>query len=151
MSNKKFILFIDNDPISQELIRLYSTNRGWVVATVPNGKNALEVTEAVFWDLIFIEIGIAKNEIFQQAKTIKEYYNSCGKCVPIIGVTEPAAQGDIKNHLSQGIDDYISKPVTSNTLFSIISKHLTSKHPATESKSSRLSCLKEVSFEKRTT
>lgn len=50
--------------------------------------------------------------------------NDAGEKVPIIAMTANAIKGDMEKYLTAGMDDYLSKPVSSKMLRNILKKYI---------------------------
>ena len=59
---------------------------------------------------------------FAATAAIRQREASTGRHVPIIAMTANAMQGDRERCLAAGMDDYVSKPVTFETLVAMLQK-----------------------------
>ena len=59
---------------------------------------------------------------YEATKLIKAH----NKNVPVIAQTAYALAGEREFSISEGCDDYISKPIKKETLFELLNKHLNS-------------------------
>jgi CheY-like chemotaxis protein len=59
---------------------------------------------------------------FAATAAIRQRESSTGRHVPIIAMTANAMQGDREDCLAAGMDDYVSKPVTFETLVAMLRK-----------------------------
>ncbi len=127
MLKKASILIVEDDPVSQELLKMLLDKTEWMVFIVSDGLAAVEATDSIIFDLIFMDIHLPKMDGFQAARIIKEKYNLINRNVPIIAVTASTIEGIKENSLRQGMDDYISKPVNSAAIQSVALKYLKNK------------------------
>ncbi|MBF0288687.1 MAG: response regulator [SAR324 cluster bacterium] len=117
--DKKTILLVDDDARNVYALSSVLEDNGIQVLKAFDGKSALELLEAspyvhlVLMDIMMPEIDgyaciteIRKNEHFSK--------------LPIIAVTAKAMKGDRMKCLEAGADDYISKPVDTQKLLSLL-------------------------------
>ena len=86
-----------------------------------NGKEAIELCQThPEISIVLMDIKMPVMDGLTATRKIKELR----KDLPIIGVTAFSMTGDKEKALEAGCDDYLSKPVKSDLLLSVISKHL---------------------------
>ena len=71
-------------------------------------------------DLILMDIKLPNMNGYEVTKKIKEFRNE----IPIIAQTAYAMQDEREKCLKAGCDDYISKPIDIDKLFSMINKFI---------------------------
>jgi len=94
--------------------------RGYLVDTAVNGLQAVEMCEKNSYDAILMDIQMPVMDGIEATKRIKER----DKCTPIIAITAYALKGDREKFLAHGMDEYISKPIKIEELYSVIEKSL---------------------------
>ncbi len=117
-------LVVEDNVINQRLIKLLLQEYNFAVTTADNGSEAVELCRKYPYDIIFMDIDMpVKNGIVatQEIRNLSLYKETGA---PIIALTALAMQGDREHILSQGLDDYISKPLGREKLESILEKHL---------------------------
>lgn len=118
-NSNQFILVVDDTAINLKLMKYLLKN--YDVTTVDRGAKAIEACQDKKYSLILMDIMMPEMDGVEAMKTIrKECYND----VPVIAVTADAVAGAREEYLSEGFDDYVSKPVKPDTLLSLISKYL---------------------------
>ena len=80
---------------------------GYKVLTATNGKDALEVMENNYVDLILLDIMMPEMNGFEFTKCLR----SCGNNTPIIMLTAKQLFEDKRQGFLLGVDDYIMKPI----------------------------------------
>lgn len=121
LSKKYSILVVDDDETSKDLVSIYLQKTGMKVLSARNGEEALmALKENSPIDLIFMDIQMPKMDGYEAAKKIRAKNNT----VKIIAQTAFAMQGDKEKILKYGFDGYISKPINSKALYSILINHL---------------------------
>jgi signal transduction histidine kinase/CheY-like chemotaxis protein len=123
LTSKLNILLVEDDYVSQLVMKQICRNRGWSIKIVSNGKDALVMLEKVDFDLILMDIQMPGMSGYEITKVIRENEKMSGTHTPIIATTAYAMHGDRKKCLDAGMDDYISKPIDIGKLAEVISKH----------------------------
>ncbi len=88
-----------------------------------NAKEAISLSKKNNYDLIFINCQMSGLNGISVARTIRNFYEDANKQVCIIALTEFAADEDIKNTISSGIDDFITKPFNISKLKYVVTKY----------------------------
>jgi len=111
MIHCKKILIVENDEVNRntmyELLKNY-----FKIHLAKDGKEAMELFLQNDYQLIIMDINlrVGKNGI-EVMKEIRE--TDKGKTIPVIAITTDANFGDRESILSEGFDNYISKPNSS--------------------------------------
>lgn len=116
------ILLAEDDKVNQLVITRILKERGYLVDTAVNGLQAVEMCLKNSYDAILMDIQMPVMDGIEATKRIKER----DKCIPIIAITAYALKGDREKFLAHGMDEYISKPIKIEELYSIIEKGLSS-------------------------
>lgn len=115
-----YILLVEDDCISQKLIKHILINKGYNVDIACNGNEALLFLESKSYDIILTDINMPEMDGFQLVQMIK----SKNINTPIIALTAASMKEDKEKCLKLGMDDYISKPIGANILYEKIKKLL---------------------------
>ncbi len=118
------ILLAEDNPVNQEYSKVLLERRGYEVVAVENGREVLKKLEEQRIDLILLDIQMPEMDGFQTATAIREVEKKTGRHIPIVAVTSHAMKDDRQKCIDAGMDDYISKPMEANKLYSIIGKFL---------------------------
>ncbi len=86
---------------------------GCTVEIAKNGKKALELFKEDAYDLILMDINLPELDGVQTCHLIRKNFN---KVPPIIALTSNALPGDAERFIAKGLDDYITKPFTTEIL-----------------------------------
>ena len=119
------ILVVEDDKINQRVITLMLQRLGLQCHVVPDGQAALNALEAGTWDLVFMDVqlpGIDGLETTRRARLMLGERE-----LPIVALTANARAEDRAACLAAGMDDFITKPVRSDTLQACLVRWL---HPA---------------------
>ena len=85
-----------------------------------NGKEAVEMVQDKEYDIIFMDIQMPVMSGLEAAKHIRDQ----GVKIPIIAVTAHALKEDREACLSCGMNDYMTKPVNKDLVFSLLMEYL---------------------------
>ena len=97
-----------------------------VTITMANdGLEALKALKNNVFDLILMDCQMPNMDGYECTVRIRENEIGEDKRVPIIAITANAYEEDKQRCLDVGMDDFISKPVNSQGLYSVIANNLT--------------------------
>ena len=103
--NKYHILVVDDDIKIKELIKQYLVEKGLIVSTASDAKEAKEKIEIFNFSLIVLDVMMPGQSGYELTKELKSSKN-----IPILLLT---AKGETENRihgLEIGADDYLGKP-----------------------------------------
>jgi two-component system, sensor histidine kinase len=121
-SSKLNILLVEDDYVSQLVIKQICNLKGWVIHVASNGKEALNLLESEHYDIILMDIQMPEMSGIDVANLIREKEKVTGSHIPIIATTAHAMEEDKERCLSAGMDDYISKPINMKELYDTIER-----------------------------
>lgn len=117
------VLYIEDEPVMLELVRLMLSSKGFEVLGAPNGREGLEVAVRELPDLILLDLmmpGIDGWQVYRQLKAHPDL-----KDIPVVVVTAKAQPIDKVLGLSIAkVDDYITKPFEPQELLRSIGRVL---------------------------
>lgn len=114
------ILAAEDSKVNRMIITQLLDRKGWMVDTVEDGKKVLEKLKTDVYDLILMDIQMPEMDGYEASKIIRDMEKDTGKHIPIIALTANATEDDKNKCIELGIDDFITKPVKSNRLYSSI-------------------------------
>ncbi|MBU0987090.1 MAG: response regulator [Proteobacteria bacterium] len=114
------ILVAEDTPFNQKFILRLLGRWGHRAIVVENGRLALEAVSKNSFDLILMDVQMPEMDGFDATVEIRKLENRTGRRTPIIAMTAHVMKGDRERCLESGMDDYISKPINSDTLFKTI-------------------------------
>lgn len=112
------ILLTEDDKVNQMVTTRILKECGYCVDIANNGLEAVEMCEKNSYDAILMDIQMPGMDGIQATKKIREN----NKRTPIIALTAYALKGDRERFLSQGMDEYVSKPIKIENLVNVIEK-----------------------------
>lgn len=123
LENLRILLAEDNDlnaEIAQDILSLY----GAVVKRVSNGKEATEEFEknSENYDVILMDIQMPTMNGLEASKAIRNLNFERAKTIPIIAMTANSFQEDTDAAYEAGMDFFISKPIDTKLLNSVLKK-----------------------------
>ena len=121
---KARLLFVDDTEINLDVIKGLLKNTGMKIDTVLSGQEALEAVEKNTYDILFIDHRMPEMDGIQTLHAMKELKNNKSAGKPCIALTANAISGVKKMYITEGFDDYLSKPVNSAKLEEMIRYYL---------------------------
>ncbi len=106
------VLVAEDNTINQKLIKIILENFGLKVTMASNGEEAYELRKTGEYDIIFMDIQMPVMSGVESTKMILEYEEQkLLDHIPIIALTANALPGDREKYISEGMDDYTTKPL----------------------------------------
>lgn len=121
---EQLILVAEDNPVNQKVALLQLGKMGFTAYAVANGKDALEALSRATYSLILMDCQMPIMDGFQATNAIRKAETLTGRHIPIIAMTAHAMEGDREKCIAEGMDDYISKPVSPKLLKEVIHKWL---------------------------
>lgn len=122
MSDKKTILYVEDNPDNRILIRRVLEAEGYAVIEAPNAVAALGLLENGRPDLILMDINMPDMDGYALTARIRAL--PAHTRVPIIAVTANVMRGDREKSLEAGCDGYIQKPIDIDILPNQIERYM---------------------------
>ncbi len=110
------VLLVEDKKTNQMVLSLMLKEAGAEVVIADNGKDALEKYTPGAFDLILMDIQMPVMDGITAVKELKSLHGH-EKVPPILGLSAKAMEGDAEHYISQGLDDYLTKPVPANRLY----------------------------------
>jgi len=114
------VLLVDDNAINQKVAEKLLLRLGCQVRLASNGYEAIEMATNHQHDVIFMDIQMPEMDGVTATGKIKAIMGNT--CPPIIAMTAYSMKDDAEKFLSQGMDDYVSKPVKANHLHAAINR-----------------------------
>jgi two-component system sensor histidine kinase/response regulator len=110
------VLLAEDNAVNQKLASRLLQKMGHQVTLAANGEEAVRAHSAGRFDVILMDVQMPEMNGFEATTRIREREKTTGEHVPIIALTAHAIQGDRERCLEAGMDDYLSKPLSSAAL-----------------------------------
>ena len=120
MNESARILVIDDEESIRKTVSMTLKHAGYVVDTAENGKRAIEMSEANFYNLALIDIRLPDMEGTQLLTALKE---TTPRMIKIILTGFPALETAVRA-INRGVDGYLIKPVNPEELLRFIKEFL---------------------------
>ena len=128
-------LVADDNLINRKLINIILEKIGLKVTLASDGQDALNKYKQTPFDIIFMDIQMPVMDGVDATRSIINYEKENNLShVPIIALTANVAPEDKEFYLSEGMDDYATKPLEINVLKSLIAKHCEVSLPSEDKK-----------------
>ena len=122
------ILVTEDNVINQKLISRILQEHGITVDIANNGLESFEKRRNNDYDLIFMDIQMPVMDGIEATHEILDYEEDEEvPHVPIVALTANALKGDRERFMSEGMDEYITKPIETSELLYILNKFLSHK------------------------
>jgi CheY-like chemotaxis protein len=115
----KRVLIVDDDVRNIFSLTSVLEEHGMVVSFAENGKDAIAKLEAADgMDLVLMDVMMPEMDGYETTRAIRERPNF--RTLPIIALTAKAMKGDREKCIAAGASDYITKPVDTDQLLSLM-------------------------------
>jgi PAS domain S-box-containing protein len=117
------VLMAEDNFVNQKLMKTMLTKAGHEVFLANNGVEAVALYKAITFDLILMDLQMPEMDGAQATALIRLLESQLGRRTPIIAVTAHAMVGDEEMCLANGMDAYISKPVSASALNALLASY----------------------------
>jgi len=118
------VLVAEDNPINQKLIKIVLENLGLNVTLASDGQEAYDERKSKQYDMIFMDIQMPVMGGVESTHSILQYEKDNNvKHIPIIALTANALPGDREKYISEGMDDYATKPLEVKILENLITHY----------------------------
>ena len=108
------ILLAEDNAINQKVGKKMLGQFGYEADLARNGREALEATAETVYDLVLMDIQMPEMDGLEATRLIRE---RMGPQAPyLVALTAEALEGDRERFLSNGFDNYLSKPIQASAL-----------------------------------
>ena len=118
--NSLRVLLVEDNAVNQLVARRLLEKRGHTVAVSANGRKALEALEKESYDLILMDVQMPEMDGLEATQAIRAKEKATGGHIPIVAMTAHAMKGDEERCLAAGMDSYLTKPIRTQELASVL-------------------------------
>ena len=123
------VLVAEDSEVNQFIMRELLAKWGIEISIAANGKEALEMFQSLAFDLILMDIQMPEMDGLEATRHIRALqieHEVCPECV-IVGLSAHAMSGDRERYMSEGMMDYLTKPVRTEELRAVLENCLARK------------------------
>jgi PAS domain S-box-containing protein len=115
------ILFAEDNPVNSMYLCEFLSQAGHAVTVAGNGAEALEAFAENEFDIVLMDVQMPLLDGIEATARIRNGdVAHAPPEIPIVALTAYAMEGDRERFLAAGMNDYLSKPVNIDRLFTII-------------------------------
>ena len=122
------ILLAEDNKVNQEVCAEIITYLGYHVDIVSNGQEAVDALFRNSYDLILMDYQMPVMDGVEATRRIRVLDREKGKHTRIIALTARVMEGDREECLEMGMDDFLSKPFTIESMREMLARWLTKGH-----------------------
>jgi CheY-like chemotaxis protein/HPt (histidine-containing phosphotransfer) domain-containing protein len=119
------VLLAEDNPINRQVALGILARLGVPTMVVGNGKDAVSALSVQPYDLVLMDVQMPEMDGLEAARAIRRFQpGSMNAGIPIVALTAHAMESDREICRLAGMDDYVTKPVTSAVLAAALKKWL---------------------------
>jgi CheY-like chemotaxis protein/nitrogen-specific signal transduction histidine kinase len=117
------VLVVEDNQVNQMVAAGLLSVLGYTAEVVDDGLAAVRRAREAEYDAILMDLRMPQIDGYAAARMIRDQEPQ-GCRVPIIAMTASAVEGEHERCLAAGMDDFITKPVSSSRLGEVLAAHL---------------------------
>mgnify|MGYP001828274507 CR=1 FL=1 len=121
------ILVAEDNEINRQVAKELLEKVGLIVTVVNNGKAAVKAVAETHFDSVLMDIQMPEMDGLEATRHIRTNSKAGIEDLPIIATTAHAMTGDREKSLEAGLNDYLSKPIDPDRLYSVLVKWIKPK------------------------
>ena len=125
------ILVAEDNHVNQKLVLALLQRVGHRADVVANGREAVESVRSLPYDLVLMDMQMPEMDGLQATREIRSL-PAHKHGIPIIALTANAMDGHAEQCLQAGMDDYLTKPIDADKLYTVLNGYLMSRKPGAE-------------------
>ena len=115
------LLLAEDNLISQKVAVAMLSSAGYLVDTVLNGEAAVQAVAEHSYDAILMDCQMPQLNGYEATAAIRAH-EGAERHTPIIAMTAGARREDRERCLAEGMDSYVAKPVSKETLLALVAR-----------------------------
>ena len=114
------ILLAEDNAVNQKLALLILDKMGFRADAVANGQEVLESLGRQKYDVIFMDVQMPEMNGVEATHRIRQKFPNSSPV--IVAMTANAMEGDREKFLDEGMDEYLSKPISADAIEAVLIK-----------------------------
>jgi CheY-like chemotaxis protein len=123
------ILIVDDNVANLKLARVLLVSEGYLVRTAEDAEKALELLETFTPRLILMDLQLPGIDGLELTRRLKA--DPARRAIMVVALTAYAMKGDEEKALAAGCDGYLTKPIDTDRLASVVAAYLAGSAPVT--------------------
>ena len=119
------VLLVEDNEINQRVAARLLERQGHTVTIRTDGLQALEYLESSPVDVVLMDVQMPHMDGLEATRRLRAREQGSGRHTVVVGLTACAMDGDDQLCLGAGMDAYLTKPVSSRRLGTVIEQCLT--------------------------
>jgi signal transduction histidine kinase/ActR/RegA family two-component response regulator len=116
------VLVVEDSPVNSLVAVRVLERAGFRTFAVADARSALDELAAAHYDAVLMDCQMPDMDGYEATQELRRRESANGFHTPVIAMTAHAMTGDRERCLDAGMDDYITKPVRSETLLAVLRK-----------------------------
>ena len=122
-------LLAEDDPVNLFVVQALLESQGHTSRAASNGREALEAFQKEKFDCVLMDVQMPEMDGFEATAAIRNIEGNRGGHIPIIALTAHAMAEDRERCISNGMDEYVTKPLDGHELFRTVDHLLAGREP----------------------
>lgn len=121
------ILLVEDNELNQEIAVAILEDEGYIVEVANNGQIAVDMiskSSPGYYKIVLMDIQMPVMNGYEATEAIRKLENKHLSSIPILAMTANAFEEDKQKALRSSMTDFISKPIDTDYLFTILKKIL---------------------------
>jgi PAS domain S-box-containing protein len=120
------VLLVEDNPTNQLVTMSILDKLGYEADIAENGIEAIKALETSSFDLVLMDVQMPEMDGIEATSRIRKAANVCDRNIPIVAMTAHAMKGDRERCLGAGMNEYLAKPFSAQSLAEVIERLLKS-------------------------
>lgn len=122
------ILLVDDNEENRLIVKTFLKSHPWEITEAKNGHEALSYIFENEFDVILMDMQMPLMDGYTAIQKMRVFEHEVNRArVPVVALTAYALKEEVDRAFKSGCDDYLTKPVSKQSLISTIETHIRSK------------------------